>query len=474
METRIVWFRRDLRLADHPALVAALPVRGDVRLVCLFVLDPAIVERGRMSPARLRYLADALGDLDGRLRDRGGRLVVRGGRPAEVLPAVAAEAGASAVHICADASPYAMRRDAAVARALAAAGTALERHGGIYVTEPGSVTAASGEPYKVFSPFSRTWRAMNHGAVLPTPAEVPTAAAVTSDGLPSADDLLAAAGLVDGDLDVAALPAGGETAARRRLDGFLSERVDDYDAQREVLSADGTSRLSADLHYGCLSAREVDARLDRRSPGQKAFGAEIAWRDFYGHVLARWPHVLTQAFTESAQGLPWATSGAGLDAWREARTGYPVVDAAMTQLHRTGWMHNRARMIVASFLTKDLRVHWRCGEDHFLRHLVDGDLASNNGGWQWAAGTGTDAQPFFRIFNPVTQGQRHDPDGTYVRRWLPVLTSVPDRYVHHPWDMPDQIRAECGVVIGRDYPAPLVDHAEERTRTLEWFAKHRG
>lgn len=460
-----MWFRRDLRVTDHPALTAAADAD---RLLCLFVLDPALLRSDRMSAARVVYLRHALADLAGSLADRGNRLVVRVGDPREVVPALAEEVGARTVHTSADHTPYATARDAAVRKALEAAGIELEAHGGVAVAEPGSVTTGSGSVYKVFTPFFRSWKDRSHGDPLPAPDALPDEVADV-DGVALSDcDLLQA--------DPPAHPwaDGGETAARERLDAWLAAPVDDYDDRRDRMAEDGTSRLSPDLHLGCLSAREIWSRLDRRHPGQDVYGQEIAWRDFYLHVMAEWPEAARQAFRPEYVDLPWSEDEEAFEAWREGRTGYPVVDAAMRQLAGSGWMHNRARMIVASFLCKDLLIDWRRGEAHFLANLVDGDVPSNNGGWQWAAGTGTDAQPFFRIFNPVTQGKRFDPDGAYVRRWVPELADVPTAKIHDPWTMSDAQQADCGVRIGTDYPEPIVDHAEARDRALAWFEAHKG
>lgn len=469
MDTCIVWFRRDLRLDDHPALHAALAdADGDTRVVPLFVWDPAITERGRVSPARLAYLCEALADLDASLRDRGARLVLRHGDPVEVVPAVATEVRAAAVHWTRDCTPYARRRDDAVRSALADLDAPPEvgDHPGVAMHDPGSVRTASGDAYRVFTPFHRQWRQLEIGVPLDAPDAVPGHGSVAGDDLPTTASLDLA--------EIDERQTGGERAARERLERFLDDRAGDYDDQRDVLAADGTSRLSADLHLGCLSVRRVHDRLDLRNGGHKAFATELAWRDFYLHVLGEWPEVLTSEFDERYRGLPWHDDEEALRAWRDGMTGYPVVDAGMRQLRSIGWMHNRARMIVASFLCKDLLIDWRLGETHFLEHLIDGDLASNNGGWQWAAGTGTDAQPYFRIFNPVTQGERFDPDGAYVRRWVPELADVPTRYIHHPWDMPDEVAQGCGVTVGEDYPQPLVEHREARRRALDWFGRHRG
>lgn len=470
MDTRVLWLRRDLRLDDHPALHAALAdADDDTPIVPLFVWDPAIVERGRVSPARLAYLCDALADLHATLLARGGRLVVRNGDPVDVVAAVCREVAATAVHWTRDYSPYARRRDAAVRDALDELDDppAVVDHPGIVIHEPGSVRTAAGEVYKVFTPFHRQWRQRPIHDPFRAPDDIAVHGTVATDGVPAPDGIC---------LDLTQLSdrrPGGESAAQGRLDDFLDARVDDYDERRDALAVDGTSRLSADLHFGCLSPRRIRDRLDLRNAGHKTFATELAWREFYLHVLAEWPEVLTEEFNPSYRRLPWDDDEHAAQAWRDGRTGFPIVDAGMRQLRSIGWMHNRARMITASFLCKDLLIDWRIGETHFLAHLVDGDLASNNGGWQWAAGTGTDAQPYFRIFNPVRQGERFDPDGDYVRRWVPELGAVPTNYIHQPWDMPDDVAANCGVRVGVDYPAPIVEHREARQRALAWFDTHR-
>ncbi len=262
---------------------------------------------------------------------------------------------------------------------------------------------------------------------------------------------------------------------RARLDCWLaSAALPAYAEGRNRLDTDGTSRLSADLKLGTLSPLEVLLAAEGPGDGRRVYVSELAWREFYHHVLWHFPHVVRSAFRPAYDAVPWIDDPDGLEAWREGRTGYPVVDAAMRQLAGSGWMHNRARMIAASFLAKDLLVDWRAGEAHFMRHLVDGDVASNNGGWQWTAGTGTDAAPYFRVFNPVSQGRKFDPAGAYVRRWVPELARVPDAYVHEPWTMPPDVQAAAGCVIGRDYPAPIVDHAAARERALAAYAAAKG
>ena len=461
MTTSVCWFRRDARLDDHPALHAAA---GDAdRLVALFVLDPRLLGSARMSRRRLAFLADALADLDAGLRARGGWLVVRSGDPTVVVPAVAREAAARSVHWHRDHTPYAAVRDEAVLAALSNAGIHGRVHDGTLVRAPGSVLTKQGTPFKVFTPFARQWRTMPVDAPRPAPSRV-RAAAVTGEPLPTPAQLGAGA-------DDRALP-GGEHAGLARLNRFLDGPIEAYPELRDQLAADATSRLSADLHFGTVSARTVWSGL-ADSPAHHTFATQLVWREFYAHVLAAWPEAAEAEWNPSTRGLPWRQESSDVDAWRDGRTGYPIVDAAMRQLDTQGWMHNRGRLIVASFLCKDLLVDWRIGEAHFLRTLVDGDWASNNGGWQWAAGTGTDAQPFFRVFNPVRQGQRFDPQGTYVRRHVPELARVPDRWIHEPWRMPAEAQQTAGVRVGVEYPAPIVDHDAARRRALDWFARHR-
>jgi deoxyribodipyrimidine photo-lyase len=459
--TAVCWFRRDLRLRDHRALRAA--VRAADEVVPLFVLDPRLLRSARMSPARLCYLADALADLDGSLRARGARLVVRRGDPRAVVPAVAREAGARGVHWHGDHTPYAARRDHAVTAALAAERIATGVHDGTLVHAPGTVRTGDGGPYKVFTPFARAWRALGVDRPAPAPATL-RSPDVAGEAPPTLHDFGQSPS--DRALD------GGERAALARLDRFVRGHAGAYAQQRDVLAAGGTSRLSADLHFGTISPRTIWARL-RDSEGHRAFGEQLVWREFYAHVLAEWPEAAHTEWDPASRELPWLGDGPELEAWRRGLTGFPLVDAGMRQLASESWMHNRARMVVASFLCKDLLADWRLGEAHFMAHLVDGDLANNNGGWQWAAGTGTDAQPYFRVFNPARQGARFDPSGAYVRRHVPELRAVGDRWIHEPWRMPPAEQRAAGVEIGRDYPGPIVEHAEAARRARDWYAVHR-
>jgi deoxyribodipyrimidine photo-lyase len=441
----VLWFRRDLRLSDHPALLDAVRAAGrDGEVLALFVVDDRLW--GPSGAHRRTFLAGCLRALDEAID---GRLVVRRGDPVAVVPAVAAEVGARQVFVTADFGPYGTQRDEAVEQALAAGGIELVRAGSPYAVDPGEVRNRSGAPYKVFTPFAKAWRAHGWPAPSRAPSTVSWATAPT-DALP------------DATVSDVPLPAAGEAAAKRAARRFWDAHLAGYDTGRNDPGADATSRLSPYLRWGCLHPRQLLAKLGG-SKAERAFATELCWREFYADVLHHRPETARDALDPAMRTME--TDGPGtaphLAAWCEGRTGYPIVDAGMRQLAGEGWMHNRVRMLTASFLVKDLHLDWRRGARFFMQHLVDGDLASNQHGWQWVAGTGTDASPYFRVFNPVTQGERFDPDGTYVRRWVPELRGVPSRYVQRPWDDP------AGPPSG--YPAPIVDHAEERAEALRRY-----
>lgn len=441
MTTAIWWIRRDLRLLDQPALLAAASA-GEV--VPLFVLDDALL-RPSGAPRRA-FLAHALHALDQQLRHHGPGLVVRRGSPTKVIPAVAAEAQASSVHISADFGPYGRRRDEEVQAALS--GVPLVATGSPYAIAPGRLTTQGGRPFQVFTPFYRAW--LQHGWCKPAESD-PTQVSwrgLSSDPLPEPG----------ADLE---LPDATEEAAHRAWEQFREERLADYPENRDRPDLNSTSRLSTYLRWGLIHPRTLLADL---GPDNDFFRKELAWREFYAAVLAQWPASARTYFRSELEGLPYvqgALRDERLAAWRNGRTGYPIVDAAMRQLLATGWMHNRLRMIVASFLVKDLQAEWQFGARHFMKNLVDGDLASNQHGWQWAAGTGTDAAPYFRIFNPTTQAKKFDPHGDFVRAWIPELAHLPGASVHEPW------RASDGHANG--YPIQIVDHAEQRTAALEAY-----
>jgi deoxyribodipyrimidine photo-lyase len=430
MAPTVLWFRRDLRLADNPALQAAVDDADD-GVVALFVLDDALLRPSGAN--RVAFLFRSLRRLDEAL---GGRLVVRHGRPADVVPALAGEVEASAVHVTADFGVYGRRRDDAVAGALGA--TPLVRTGSPYAVDPGTIVKPDGTPFKVFTPFLRAWRTRRIDPPLEPSAEPRWVGGLRSDAIPDDPPSVSPE-----------LPDAGEGAAHERLASFLT-RLSGYAEARDRPGVDGTSRLSVDLKYGALHPRQLLHALDR-SAGATKFRTELAWREFYADVLWHRPESARQALQPQMADLAHddgPDADARFAAWAEGRTGYPIVDAGMRQLAAEGWMHNRVRMLTASFLTKDLHLDWRRGARFFLDRLVDGDLASNQHGWQWVAGTGTDPSPYHRVFNPSLQADRFDPDGAYVGRYAPE--------------------------VGTDrYPTPIVDHATERQDALARFAATR-
>lgn len=470
MKTVIHWFRRDLRVSDNTALHEA-DLAGE-RVVPVFCWDEAILRSPDVGGPRVAFLLESLRSLASNLEALGHRLIVRRGRPEDVLVGLAAETGADAVHANRDYEPYARERDARVAAALGARGVAFRAFKDSVIWEEREVLTGSGGVYTVFTPYSRSWRARAVPAPRPrlAPARVPSEAGWASEPLP------ASASELGHPCDVGLFPAG-ERAGLKALDEFLRGRVERYGTGRDTPSDDGgTSRLSPHLRFGTVNVRTALERLGRARAsvttevgrrGCEVWETELIWREFYAQVLANHPHVARGAFRREYDALAWEGREEWFGAWCAGATGYPIVDAAMRCLNATGWMHNRLRMIVAMFLTKDLLVSWQRGEQYFMQRLVDGDLAANNGGWQWSAGTGTDAAPYFRIFNPVSQGEKFDPQGVFVRRWLPELADVPDRFVHRPWEDP-------GRRMARSYPARIVDHGEQRERCLRMFKAVRG
>ena len=470
MSTGIWWIRRDLRLNDNQALWAACSQFDQV--IPVFVLDPALLASSYVGPKRIAFLLEGLRRLDTDLQNRGVRLILQEGDPQDELAALVLETGAGAVFAEEDVSPYARHRDARVAQAIP-----LHLVSGLTVHPAGAVLKADGTPYTVFTPFQRAWKALplpKSGEILPAPHNMSMPSGLSSRPLPQEPALSS---------DVTYSP--GESEAQRRLSAFVvgyNPPVYDYAEGCNRLDAPGTSGLSPYLRFGMISARQAVvaalSALDAAPNAQARKGAEtwlseLVWREFYMAILYHFPGVRGNSFRPEYDHIQWSNDRDAFAAWCEGCTGYPVVDAAMRQLAQTGWMHNRARMIVASFLVKDLLIDWRWGERSFMQHLVDGDPAANNGGWQWTAGTGTDAAPYFRIFNPVTQGQKHDPQGSFVRKWLPELGRVPEKYIQQPWAMPLEEQRKAGCQIGKDYPAPIVDHAWARQRVLSAYARSR-
>ena len=472
MSVAVCWFRRNLRADDNAVLAAAL--RHADAVVPLFVLDDFYLTDD-FSPPRLAVLATSLAELSRTLAAKGSRLVVRRGPPEEALVALCRETGADAVFVPRDHEPHPKRCDAASREALARIGARLHLVEDLLLVPAGSVTTEAGRPFTVYTPFVRRWLERDKEPPVPEPAEIPTPAAVLAPSFPTIP-LSKPRGFRE--TGAPENPRGGAREARRLWDAFRAGTLRRYAPERDRPDLPGTSRLSPHLRFGTIGVRRLhsEARAAWReadAEGRRSietFVKELAWREFYASILESFPRVATENFRPEFDRFPWASGEDGerlFHAWATGRTGYPIVDAGIRQLHREGWMHNRVRMIVASFLSKDLLVDWRRGEAFFRRHLADGDLASNSGGWQWSAGSGTDAQPFFRIFNPVLQARRFDPDGVYVRRWVPELAAVKTARapeIHAPWELASP---------PPDYPAPVVDHAAARTRALAAFASIR-
>jgi deoxyribodipyrimidine photo-lyase len=462
MSTALLWFRRDLRLHDHPALHGACEEAE--RLVCVFCFDDVLLGGRHASGPRTQFMLECLRGLDEGLRARGSRLVVRRGNPSHELATLAQEVQASSLHFSADVGPFARRRQQEVKRALVQRDVAVVAHPGLFAVDGlTAIRTRAGDPYTVFTPFYKNWLTQPRREVLGAPRSLPEPAARTATGmLPT----LASLGL---EQELSDPMPGGEAAAREALRRFLAGPIDDYDDGRNVLTGKSVSRLSPYLHFGAISPREIEERLDG-GRGAEAFRRQVCWRDFYAHVLGHFPANAKSEFQERYRGMRWSRAETHFAAWCEGRTGYPAVDAGMRQLRRQGWIHNRARLVVGSFLTKDLGIDWRWGERWFMRHLLDGDEASNNGNWQWIASVGVDPAPAFqRMFNPARQQERFDPDGGYVREYVPELAGVPDEYLAEPWTMPDEIQHQSGCMIGRDYPQPIVDHAEARREALDRY-----
>ena len=469
--TRIFWFRRSLRLDDNQALLAALENNDNV--VPVFVLDPAILTHPTTGQARTRFLLQSLRDVDASLRKIGGRLIIRHGKPEEELTRLVQETKAEGLYFGRDYEPYSRKRDEAVQKAMDVLGVFVHTFSDHLLHEPGDVLSAGGTNYTVFTPYKRVWLEKPVEAPQDAPGKISIPADLHSEPIPEMPDSVGVAGTFHQTPRV----QGSEAEARKWLDGFLKNCVAGYDVDRDFPAHEGTSRLSAYLRMGVLSVRRVYAlmrearsqmEVGRRS-GPDAWLGELAWRDFYYQIMWNFPHVVGNAFRPQYTDLSWENNQSFFEAWCEGRTGYPFIDAAQRQMNGEAWMHNRARMATASFLTKDLLIDWRMGEKRFMQMLVDGDTAPNNGGWQWAAGTGTDAQPFFRIFNPVTQGEKFDPDGAYVKKWVPELSRVPAKFVHSPWKMSRAEQEAVDCVLGKDYPAPIVDHKVQREKALRLY-----
>jgi deoxyribodipyrimidine photo-lyase len=450
--TSAVWLRRDLRLHDHPALAAAS--RGAERLVVVFCLDQRLLAGPWSSPRRNRFLFGSLAVLDEELRRLGNRLVLVEGRPEQVLPPLFRELGVSAVHATEELSPFGRSRDLQVEAALREAGIPFHLHPGHYaVDHPQALHPSGGGAFARFTPFYRAWLAAARRQPLPAPAAVPPPPEVpTQRPLPASGRLPL---------------EPGERAALNRLSRYLDESLADYPRRRNSLEAGATSLLSPYLRFGCVSARKLEAAICRRDPNNE-LRRQLAWREFFAALLFHHPENRQRPFNPRYQHTPFADDEARFFAWREGRTGFPLLDAAMRQLAQEGWIHNQLRILCASFLAKQLGVSWQLGERHFMTQLIDGDIASNNGNWQWAASIGADSAPVSRrLYNPTRRQVTLDPAGNYVRRWLPELAHLPDRLLPTPWLLPAEERRRLGI----DYPPPVVDLGLARQAAL---ARYRG
>jgi deoxyribodipyrimidine photo-lyase len=473
-QTRLVWFRRDLRVDDHAALHHALRSGGPVW--CVFVFDTEILDEllteGWSADRRVEFIHASIVELDAALRALGGGLIVQHGRARELVPALARELGVAAVASNRDYEPAALLRDGEVAAELARHGIAFEQYKDQVIFECDEVLTLARKPFSVFTPYKNAWLKKLTPYQLQAYAVRRYAAALAATAaaqIPSLADM----GFEATNLATLKLPAG-MSGADVLFDEFL-DRIDRYKATRDFPATKGPSYLSVHLRFGTISIRRLAREAHARGgAGAETWLNELIWRDFYFQILWHNPRVLNGSFRPEFDAVRWVDDEEKFRAWCEGRTGYPLVDAAQRQLAQTGYMHNRLRMVSASFLTKDLGISWRRGEHWFARTLNDFDLAANNGGWQWAASTGCDAQPWFRIFNPVTQSEKFDADGQFIRRYCPELAKFDRKRIHAPWLATPLEQQMAGCVIGRDYPAPVVDHALAREATLERFKAVKG
>jgi deoxyribodipyrimidine photo-lyase len=471
----LVWFRQDLRLADNPALQAALKLGGPILPV--FIWAPE--EEGRWAPASAsRYwLHQSLKALDAELERRGSRLILLPGPTAEALEGLAKKTGAGTMVWNRRYEPAVIRRDTALKSKLKAAGLTVESFNAALLWEPWTVATQTGKPYQVFTPF---WKACLQKAGPPPPTPAPARLPAPSSWPRSVSlEKFALEPNIDWASDIRAAWQPGEAGANVQLERFLTKALGAYEEDRNRPDLSGTSRLSPHLHFGEIGPAQVwHAVREHTESGAQAlkkagewYLREIVWRDFAHHLVYHFPHTPDEPLRSEFADFPWQNDAKALKAWQKGRTGHPIVDAGMRELWSTGWMHNRVRMVVASFLVKHLLIPWQRGAEWFWDTLVDADLANNTLGWQWTAGCGADAAPFFRIFNPVNQGEKFDTGGCYVRRWVPELTKLPNKWLHQPWSAPSEVLENAGVVLGKTYPQPIVDHAESRRRALDAFAQ---
>jgi len=461
----IHWFRRDLRIADNTALHHA--ASEGVPVIPVYVLSNWIHSHHWTGANRQYFLCGSLTSLANNLETLSGRLIVRAGEAVEELRKLVEQTGAAAIHFNRDPDPFGKATEARLAVLCAKLGIACHGYDDVALHTPAAVLTQTGNPYKVYTPYSRNWLFIEKPAPLPKPKSLSTPPGIFSLPLPSVSHW-------ELDTPIAELSEPGERAARTRMDRAVSEIISGYAARRDLPAENGTSRLSQDLRLGLISIRTLYRKITEAhasaSPSAQTsidiYIKELAWREFYFAILNHFPHVLDHEFNPNWVGLPWYEPGEKFELWKNGRTGFPIVDAGMRQMLATGFMHNRLRMITAMFLTKDLHIDWKLGESHFMQHLTDGEIASNNGGWQWSAGTGADAAPYFRIQNPWSQTAKHDAEGKYIKRWIPELAKVDPKRFQAP---PDNNRP-----LADGYPLPCLDHKTERDRTLAIFKNHRA
>ncbi len=471
----LFWFRRDLRIDDNAGLFHALKQARAVH--CVFIFDRDILDAlPSRADRRVEFIHGSVAELKSALQQRGGDLLVEHASARDAIPRLARALRAGAVFTNDDYAPRAAARDRAVAATLARDDIAFHAFKDTVIFEKGEVLTQTGKPFSVFTPYKNAWlKRLTDFHLKPYPVEkyASRLARPAAGDRPAPLPSLEALGFER--TNIASLTPAGMGGAQQLLRDFV-HRIDDYKDARDFPAVKGVSYLSVHNRFGTLSIRQLAAlahgeSLRKPNPGAATWLSELIWRDFYFQILWHHPHVATASFRPEYDALAWENDEALFAAWCEARTGFPIIDAAMRQINQTGYMHNRLRMIVASFLTKDLLIDWRWGEKYFADHLNDFDLAANNGGWQWAASTGCDAQPYFRIFNPVSQSERFDPRGKFIRRYLPELAKVDDKFIHAPWTMPPLEQQACGVHLGRHYPLPVVDHAVQREKALALYKR---
>jgi len=471
----LVWFRRDLRLSDNPSLHSAIKrsIETGTEVIPVFIYSPE--EEGAWTPGEASnwWLHHSLLSLATRIEEKGSKLIIRRGGAKQILFDLVKETGATSIFWNQLYEPEIISRDTGIKDALTKAGIEAKSFNGALLKEPWTFKNQSGKPFQVFTPF---WRALQK--VLEIPETLPEPLDIlhynrTCSSLKVEE--LSLLPKIKWDRKFYETWKPGEVNAQIELDKFLSSFVDDYGSARDIPSVRGTSRMSPSLHFGEISPGQIFSSVNRlkinASSGVEHYLREIGWREFAHHLLVHFPHTPLEPLRPNFKNFPWANDPKSLLAWQQGKTGYPIIDAGMRELWATGWMHNRVRMIVSSFLVKDLLISWVDGAKWFWDTLVDASLASNTLGWQWSGGCGADAAPFFRIFNPITQGEKFDSNGEYVRKWIPELSNLPNKFIHKPWEAPDNILKSAGVTLGESYPLPIVDHSLARTRALRAFDK---